>query len=366
MSEKVLPEGLSRRLSALVPGATVRAVKVLGVDEHAEGESAKELGYGRPIRVTLATADGAERSIVFHTAVPNDFGHDRRSDRAQGCLLAYDTFAEIPSHVRAVDVGAIRDDGALVSLERTHEFYLITDWTDGTLYADDLRRVGREGDVTPLDLARVDAIARYLAHLHSLPGTHPAAYTRAIRDTLGHGEGIFGLIDSYAPDVPGAPPETLRAIESKCLDWRWRLKHRTERLRRTHGDFHPFNLVWAKDAELVLLDASRGCEGDPADDVACIAINYLFFALEHRERFSSGLGQLWERFWERYLSLAGPSVLESLAPFFAWRALVIASPLWYPHLTRDDRARIFAFVLRALDNDRFDPAWGAEAMKHSS
>jgi hypothetical protein len=362
MSEKVLPKGLSRRLSALYPGATVRAAKVLGIDEHAEGESAKELGYGRPIRVTLVTASGDERSIVFHTATANDFGHDRRSDRAQGWLLAYDTFALVPSHVRALDVGAIRDDGALVSLEATHEFYLITEWTEGTLYADDLRRVGRTGVVTELDLTRVDALARYLASLHSLPGTHPEAYTRAIRDTLGHGEGIFGLVDSYAPDVLGASPDTLRAIERQCLDWRWKLKRRTERLRRTHGDFHPFNLVWAGDDQLVPLDASRGCEGDPADDVACIAINYLFFALDHRERFDTGLGVLWDRFWDRYLALAGTSVLEALAPFFAWRALVIASPIWYPHLTPEDRERVFSFVRRALEGDRFDPAWGREAM----
>ena len=32
--------------------------------------------------------------LVFHTASPNDFGHDRRSDRAQEMLLAFDTFGE--------------------------------------------------------------------------------------------------------------------------------------------------------------------------------------------------------------------------------------------------------------------------------
>jgi hypothetical protein len=364
MSETMgLPAGLTARLKQLYPDSTVVDAKVLGADEHPDGESAKELGYGRPIRVTLEGASGARRAVVFHTALPNEFGHDRRSDRAQGMLLAYDTFNDVPQHARSLDVGAIREDGALVSLERTTEFYLLTDWADGTLYADDLRRVGRDGACTARDLARADEIARYLAALHARPGTHPEAYTRAIRDTLGHGEGIFGLVDSYAADVPGASQETLREIESQCLAWRWKLKSRTHRLRRTHGDFHPFNLLWTEDDQLVALDASRGSEGDPADDVACIAINYLFFALEHRERFASGLGLLWARFWNRYLALAGPSVLEAVAPFFAWRALVIASPLWYPHLTAPDRERVFSFVRRALGADAFDPAWGQEIMR---
>jgi Phosphotransferase enzyme family len=93
-------------------------------------------------------------------------------------------------------------------------------------------------------------------------------------------EGIFGIIDGYPRDVPAAPPGRLQAIERHCLDWRWKLRSRRERLARTHGDFHPFNIVFDERSQIALLDASRGCEGDPADDVACLAINYLFFAFD--------------------------------------------------------------------------------------
>ena len=44
-----------------------------------------------------------------------------------------------------------------------------------------------------------------------------------------------------------------------------------------------------------------------------------------------------------------------LAPFFAWRALVLASPKWYPQLAGHDRERILAFAERALAAPRFDP-----------
>lgn len=358
-----LPPGLAARLAELYPAAQILDARVLGADENPDGESAKEIGYGKPIRVRLRGADGAEQALVFHLAAANDFGHDRRSDRAQNMLLAHDTCALIPGHVRAVDVGAIRDDGGLLSLAGTGEFYLLTEWVEGSLYAEDLRRVGREGVALPLDLARAEALASYLARLHRLPGSHPEAYTRAIRDLLGHGEGIFGLVDSYPRDTPGADAAQLRRIEEGCLAWRWKLKSRQERLRRTHGDFHPFNVVFPGGSEPVLLDTSRGSEGDPADDVACMAINYLFFALEHRERFAGGLGELWGRYWATYLGEAGDSVLEAVAPFLAWRALVIASPLWYPRLTEWDRRRIFRFVERALEAPRFDPAWGPEALR---
>ena len=73
---------------------------------------------------------------------------------------------------------------------------------------------------------------------------------------------------------------------------------------------------------------------------------------------------LWERFWQVYLrERRDPGLLAAVAPYFAWRGLVLASPLWYPHLTAGDRRRILAFVERVLAAEEFDPAWGREAMQ---
>jgi hypothetical protein len=374
---------LRARLDALLPGAVVTSVTVLGPDEGAPGRQAlKALGYGRPMRVSLRRPDGEPTAVVVHTALPNDFGHDRRADRAEAMVLAYDTFGTLPGHVRALDVGAIAKDGSLISLAETGEFYLITEWCDGTLYADDLRRVARTGKATPRDFARAEALARHLATLHAHPGSHEGAYTRAIRDLFGHGEGIAGISDGYPPDTPAAPPARLEALEAACLRWRWRLRGRVERLRRTHGDFHPFNILFAPAGEassrtqeavdtttdpgrIVLLDASRGAEGDPADDVAALTINYLFFGVgeDDRPRFPGGLGRLWERFFVTYLEAQREvDVLAALAPFYAWRALVVASPLWYPDLPAPARDRMLRFAERALAAPRFDPACATEAM----
>ena len=100
------------------------------------------------------------------------------------------------------------------------------------------------------------------------------AWRRAVRDLLGHGEGIFGIVDGYPDGVPGAPPERLEALERAALAWRWRLRGRAGRLRRTHGDFHPFNVIFAEGTRFTLLDASRGGLGDPADDLVALTVNY--------------------------------------------------------------------------------------------
>lgn len=361
--DQELPAGLRRRLAELFPGATVTRAERLGADT-GTGETEKGLGYGRPLRVDLTLPDGGSRKLVFHLAGADGYGHDRRADRAAEQLLAWDTFGLFRRHVRAVDVGAVRADGGLQSLAGAGELYLVTEWGDGEVYAEDLRRIARTGVAEPLDLERLDALVATLVELHRQPGTHPGAYVRAWRDLVGSGEGIAGLVDGYRADVPEAPAARLAAIEHQCLSWRQRHKRRVERLRRTHGDFHPFNLVFAAGAqEPVLLDTSRGSQGEPADDVACLAINFLFFGLEHRERWARGLGELWRRCWTGYLAGGDAGVLECAAPFLAWRALVLCNPQWYPHLPAPERDRLLRLVERALAAERFDPAWGEEAMR---
>ena len=43
------------------------------------------------------------------------------------------------------------------------------------------------------------------------------------------------------------------------------------------------------------------------------------------------------------------------APFFAFRGLVMASPVWYPTLAEPVRRKLFTFMRRVLDQPRFDP-----------
>ena len=45
-----------------------------------------------------------------------------------------------------------------------------------------------------------------------------------------------------------------------------------------------------------------------------------------------------------------------VAPFLAFRGLVMANPLWYPALQADVRGKIFNFILNVLGEPRFDPA----------
>ena len=357
-----LPKGLAERLDLLFPGAAVVAFEPLCEAPRGVDATLKAAGYGAPIRITLGGEP--QRVVVFRTATANEYGHDRRSDRAQQMLLAHDTFGAIPDHVQSIDVGAIAADGKLISVRDGGEYYLLTSWAPGTLYADDLRRIAREHRATDGDRDRAETLALWLARLHGNVIRRPSGYRRAVRDLIGHGEGVFGIIDGYPDEVRGASRSKLERIERLCLEWRWRLRRHETRLARTHGDFHPFNIVFDRGTSFTALDASRGTEGEPADDVTALAINYMFFALDAPAAWPDGLGVLWRTFWQTYLDASGDSeVLEVLAPWLAWRALVLASPRWYPKLSAHARERLLGVAERALASPRFDSRWAEEVVR---
>jgi hypothetical protein len=319
----------------------------------------KEFGYGKPVRAILKGAPLEQ--VVIHTAGTDRFGHDTLADRAAAAVLAYETFNHLPGHVRAVDVGAFTSEGGWVSIGGARDFFLITEYAEGEPYFRDLERIARADRPAPFDRDRAESLAAYLAGVHADRREEPSLYRRRTRELFGHHECILGLLDSYDafPLAEFTSADALRDIERRCLEWRHRLKGFTHRLCRVHGDFHPWNVLWSQKTpnRMTLLDRSRGEWGEAADDVSCMAINYLFFSLEARGEGKALLRELWQRFFDRYLAISGDEeILGAMPPYFVWRALVIASPLWYPSLAVEVRRSLFRFIDRVLDLDRFDPA----------
>ncbi|HZS66943.1 MAG TPA: phosphotransferase [Burkholderiales bacterium] len=351
-NSRFTPAALEPYLRSL-HGRAVRAVRVTALGGGRQGD--KGYGYGIPLRVDYEL-DGEARRVVLDTVRPGPFGHDHMADRAQAMLWAHDAFGKLPRHVASLDVGAVRASGELVPLGSAEELFMVAEFAEGREYADDLLRLRTGEALRALDLERADALCDYLVEIHRVAGPDPGLYARRVRELVGHGECIFGVADSY----PSAGPvafDLLREIEKQCVDWRWRLKPHASRLCQVHGDFHPWNILFRAGNDFTVLDRSRGEWGEAADDVTCLAMNYLFFSLQRSGKLTGDFEQLWRRFWERYLDRSGDrAILEVAAPFIAFRGLVMANPLWYPTLDEGLRSKLLRFVLNVLQDARFDPA----------
>jgi hypothetical protein len=88
-----------------------------------------------------------------------------------------------------------------------------------------------------------------------------------------------------------------------------------------------------------------------------MTINYVFYSLQKYGRLRGIFERLFRLFWDNYLQRTGDTeILEVIQPFYAWRGLVLASPIWYPNIEKKVRAGLFSFAKNILSCERFDPA----------
>ncbi len=310
--------------------------------------------HGTGFSITFDTP-GGRKEYVLKSLEAEGLGHDYPSDRAAVFLLAFNEYGALPRHVKPLDVLSLQADGSLKSVSGGREYFLLMEKADGVSYFHDLEQMRHKDGLDGRDRERILSLVSYLKEIHSVRKESKALYWRKLRDTIGHGECLMGVFDSYPDGV--ISHREMADIEKLCVDWRARLKPLHGRLCQVHGDFHPGN-IWFKDSgEFVLLDRSRGPWGEAADDVTALTINYIFYSIMYSDRVEGAFLEALTLFYDAYIGSTGDeAILSVVAPFYAFRGAVVANPAFYPALTLKQRLAILGLVRNILAAERFDPA----------
>ncbi|MBD3227314.1 MAG: phosphotransferase [Candidatus Lokiarchaeota archaeon] len=318
--------------------------------EEPNDDDLKEFNYGKTLLIRFLIR-GKQVENIISTMKKNIFGHQHFYDRAKSLLLDHSCFNKLPRHVKSIDVGAFMDSTAFKSLGDASEFFILREVVDGKEYYHDLEKIKKRG-VKEIDINRTKELANYLVKIHKVKNEEASLYKRRIRELIGDGECIMGLTDSYPKKLDFTSYQELKEIEKKCVEWRYRIKDKTYRLCQVHGDYHPWNILFRNGLDFSVIDRSRGEWGEPADDVASITINYLFYSLQKLGKIDGEFLELFNIFWNTYLKKTEDlEMLSVIAPFYAWRGLVLASPIWYPDIETRIRVKIFNFIKNILNEE---------------
>jgi len=298
---------------------------------------------------------------ILKSLYTEHLGKEYSADRAQSLILAHSSYALMEHHIRSMDVIGLEKDGEMISVGNAEEFFILMDEAGGTDYFNDLKKIGQSGTLNDADKNKAAILARFLANLHKKKFNKGSLYKRKIRDTIGSGESIMGIMDMYPPNLDWFPEKTQIKIVQKAVEFWMKDKYRVGRLCRVHGDFHPGNIWFKNAADFILLDRARGEFGEPADDVTALAINFIFYSLIYQGDFSGALKELAGIFIKEYFKLSGDKEMEKvIAPYWAFRAAILCNPSFYPDSFFENsgkaikvRKKIINFALRTLDAKKF-------------
>jgi hypothetical protein len=329
------------RLDQYLTGVLHEPVEVVAV--HALGTEIEAApgagGAGAALQLDCRVGDAQRRFIVSRTRPVQNDDPD-----------------ELPRQGRRVDRGFIRADGEIVSAADAVSSFELVETSDGPLYGLELDRL-LDSPAAPMDVARARALAAFLAGIHQARRDDPALYARRAQALLG----VMDVVDSLPCPWPALSPPVCELLETALVRWRWRLRERAYRLARTHGDFHPWNIVFREGIDFTVLHR-RGAWGEPAGDVATLGVSYLFFGMRRAARHGRpGVAEpfrsLFHTFLSTYLERSRDHELfETLPPFLASRALALAHPRWSGDLPPLVGEQLVHLAICVAASRRFDPA----------
>ncbi len=322
----------------------------------------KKLGkgwHGSSYEVTFKNKNKLH-TLILRIKNKLDFSHDYKSDRASSFILCHQMANNIPKHAKSLDVVGITKNKNLVSLGDCDDFFQMVKAAKGTEYMEHLQKIKKGGGLDEVDRKKALLLSNYLVALHKnkFKGNKQFAasiYKRHLRDCIGHGEMLLGVIDTYPKKIKFASQTEIINIIKKSVELREQIKNKHYRLCRIHGDFHPGNIFFQNKNNFGVLDASRELYGDPADDLTAMAVNYIWFSLMCKGNFSGPFKELFEIFWNNYIKRTKDTEISRIAPiFFAFRGVVVAHPLFYKNQSNETRRKIFNLINNVLDKGSFN------------
>lgn len=292
------------------------------------------------------------KKIVIRVLNPVDFSNDYPPDRMASFWIQHHSAKSLPHHIKSLGIIGIEKNSSAVSVDHFHEFLQVLEWAEGEEYSVDLERILKENHATKQDLKRVIMLSNYLARVHQKKYKGPqdqalSLYKRHTRDYIGS-RFVLDVLDTYPLEISFTTWNKLHQLVFEIFKYREKFKNNFQRLSKIHGDIHPGNIRFYTENKFTVLDASRAIWGEPADDVSCLGINYLWYALKQTGSFKGVFRELFDAFWNNYLEKTEDQEIARIMPLFiAIRGIVLKHPLYF---SVDDsiRRKLLAFSFKAL------------------
>lgn len=306
-------------------------------------------GMTHTIEITFTENDGSSGTCYLKLPEHSLFGERLGSDAVKEITWRLEGYPTILGHSLCIGAGGVTAQGDPVPLSMLFPAYFsIEQALPGTIYADKLQNFSEHTSRTEA-LRDVQSICAHMVRMHKpVERNGTALYRRMLREKLM--DPVFRLIDAdehYWSQRPAARME----VEHLFLGWRQRLWNLGRRIRVVHNDFHPWNILIKSDG-VALLGARSPGVGEPANDLAALMVNYVWFSYLTSNKFEGLYRDAYLAFWNTYLEMTGDiECLAALPPFLANRLLLFLDSAFYPGTGDAVKARVERLLFGLLKEE---------------
>ena len=317
------------------------------------------LGTGYSLKFKI---NNKEKTLVLKSLFTENLGMDHYSDRASSLLDAHDNYNKMDNHVKSEDVIAQNEDNSLTSVGNAKEFYILMEEAKGDDLFKDFNKIKETKQLTNETKEKILTISNFLVELHKNKHKSIPLYRRKIRDTIGSGGSLIGLLDMHPDSAFEQFEKKWMSIVSKSIRFWRRSRDMHNRLCEIHADYHPGNL-WFEDQKLTILDRSRGRFGEPADDITAFIINPIMYSLITNGNFEGPFKEIFDIFWNNYFKKTNDKEMRKImAPYIAFRVAVVTNPIFYndeslggKEKAKFIRTKMINLALNILKDNEFNP-----------
>jgi len=317
------------------------------------------LGTGFSLKFKINNKDN---TLILKSLFTQNLGMDYYSDRAASLIDAHANYNSMEHHVKSEDVIAYNEDTSLTSIGKAREFYLVMEEAKGKSLFSDFDEIKKTNQLSEQTKNKIKIISDFLVKLHANKHTSTPLYRRKMRDTIGSGGSLMGLLDMHPEQAFSQFKKEWLEIVMRSINFWGLSRNLSKRLCETHADYHPGNL-WFDNEKFTILDRARGRYGEPADDITAFIVNPILYAVITSKKFTGPFKEIFDIFWNNYFRQTKDREMRKvIAPYLAFRVAVVTNPLFYndeslggKESANDVRKQLITLALNALKDKEFDP-----------
>lgn len=302
---------------------------------------------------------GTESKIVCRQLRGIGLSRDYLADNVGYLMLQHQISQLHPTHINSLDVVCYGEEVRTVSVDGIENVFQVMEFAEGKSYIDFILEIAKEENLSKKQKDIIENIAKYMSRIHEIKPLEISEeilkhyYWRHSQDYIGS-EVFMDIMDVWDNDKL-LDAEEKTEIMSNLFRIRESLRSEYKRCSMIHSDLHPDNIRIQEDLTIRPLDSARAMWGEPADDLASMLANFIYFSLKNHKKMSGAYLEAYNLLLNKYIDLTKDEAIHKHAQMYLpVRLLILSHPQFFDQDSQELKLQLINLTKDILNSKSFN------------